>query len=70
MTRTQIPIPRIIRDRFKRWADGSKTALRNYEAGYRRAVRQRVARGEGTVAEINEMNRAFVEAEERERGRL
>jgi len=27
-----IPIPRIIRARFKRWSE-SKTALRNYEAG-------------------------------------
>lgn len=58
-----IPIPRIIYDRFRRWAE-TKTALRNFEAGYRRAVRQRVARGEGTVAEINERNRIFVEAEE------
>ena len=49
----------------KTWSE-SKTALRNYEAGYRRVVRQRVARGEGTVAEINEMNRAFAEVEEAE----
>lgn len=55
-----ISIPRVILDRFKRWAE-TKTALRNFEAGYKRAVRQRVRRGEGTVAEINEMNRAYAE---------
>jgi hypothetical protein len=48
----RIPIPRDVMQEFKRMADGSKAALRNYLQGYRRAFRQRVAAGE-TPAQIS-----------------